>query len=349
MSEKLTVAELLARNAREGGRVSADRPRRRRSLEDGGVSVSELTGSIPVVKIDDEDGAGRDETADKVADVAEVAEVAEAAAVAESVGDSDAAEDVVTGAGTDAGVEVREPAGVDGQSPIVSTIVPDSLLASANPSADVADAVAGDAAGDGVDDVAAEVTVDDEVADGELADQIAEVAEVADVAEGSVVIDTDVDARVDDSLEEIAGIGSVSVADVEASADTDADVDIDAVTDAVTDADTDAELAPAVAAEAATVASDGEVLEYEDDSISWPALIAQAALAVLVGVLIFFGFTILWDKLGTILVLVMALVVTFVCVGIVHALLRHRDTLLLVLTFVVGIALTVGPRLIMSV
>ncbi|MGO1889671.1 MAG: hypothetical protein ACTH16_04335, partial [Corynebacterium variabile] len=58
MSEKLTVAELLARNAREGGRNASDRPRRRRNLDDGGVSVSELTGSIPVVKIDDEDGQG---------------------------------------------------------------------------------------------------------------------------------------------------------------------------------------------------------------------------------------------------------------------------------------------------
>jgi colicin import membrane protein len=78
-------------------------------------------------------------------------------------------------------------------------------------------------------------------------------------------------------------------------------------------------------------------------------VIAQSAAAVIIGVLIFFGFTLLWDNLGTVLVLVMALVVTCVCVGVVHTLLRHRDTLLLVLTFVVGIALTVGPRLIMSI
>ncbi|MDO5077848.1 MAG: hypothetical protein Q4D83_11270 [Corynebacterium sp.] len=49
MSEKqLTVAELMERAAKEG-RVEAPR-RRRRSLEEGGVSVAELTGSIPVVK-----------------------------------------------------------------------------------------------------------------------------------------------------------------------------------------------------------------------------------------------------------------------------------------------------------
>ncbi|QTH60135.1 hypothetical protein J5O04_03095 [Corynebacterium hindlerae] len=49
MSDKqLTVAELMARAAAEG-RSSTPRRRRRRSLEDGGVSVAELTGSLPKV------------------------------------------------------------------------------------------------------------------------------------------------------------------------------------------------------------------------------------------------------------------------------------------------------------
>lgn len=51
--EKLTVAELLARRNQERGDSdgAAERPRRRRrSLEEGGVSVAELTGSIPRVE-----------------------------------------------------------------------------------------------------------------------------------------------------------------------------------------------------------------------------------------------------------------------------------------------------------
>lgn len=49
MSEKqLTVAELMARAAAEG-REGAPRRRRRRSLEEGGVSVAELTGNLPRV------------------------------------------------------------------------------------------------------------------------------------------------------------------------------------------------------------------------------------------------------------------------------------------------------------
>lgn len=51
MSDKqLTVAELLARSGRDTGDSTTPRPRRRRSLEEGGISVAELTGSIPAVK-----------------------------------------------------------------------------------------------------------------------------------------------------------------------------------------------------------------------------------------------------------------------------------------------------------
>lgn len=48
--KQLTVAELLARAGRDTTDGEAPRRRRRRSLEEGGVSVAELTGSIPAVK-----------------------------------------------------------------------------------------------------------------------------------------------------------------------------------------------------------------------------------------------------------------------------------------------------------
>ena len=51
MSEQkqLTVAEILARAQKENPELGTRR-RRRRSLEDGGVSVAELTGSIKKVE-----------------------------------------------------------------------------------------------------------------------------------------------------------------------------------------------------------------------------------------------------------------------------------------------------------
>ncbi|MCQ9351768.1 hypothetical protein NQ015_02620 [Corynebacterium sp. 153RC1] len=50
MTEKqLTVAELLARSGKAAGEGESTRRRRRRSLEEGGISVAELTGNIPKV------------------------------------------------------------------------------------------------------------------------------------------------------------------------------------------------------------------------------------------------------------------------------------------------------------
>ena len=48
--KQLTVAELLAR-AENGNSDTNRRPRRRRSLEDGGVSVAELTDSFKKVDV----------------------------------------------------------------------------------------------------------------------------------------------------------------------------------------------------------------------------------------------------------------------------------------------------------
>lgn len=361
MSEKLTVAELLARNAREGGRNASDRPRRRRNLDDGGVSVSELTGSIPVVKIDDEDGQG---------------------VAAEGAGNTADAESVVAGAtGTPEGAvaerhgghEADDPEeaeapeasesheGFDEQSTIVQAVVPDSLLTSANPSGEFvavdaedvegAEYVNGDAteedAAEDAEDTADTVDADADVVEGEVVDDDTDTTDTTDIDDAADAADADeVDAPDEaDDLAVVASAGAGATAGAGAlAASSLAEPEADRASAAVP-----AEVPAAAASKTTRAPKDDEIIEYEDDTVSWPAVVAQSAAAVILGVLIFFGFTLLWDNLGTVLVLVMALVVTCVCVGVVHSLLRHRDTLLLVLTFVVGIALTVGPRLIMSI
>lgn len=367
MSEKLTVAELLARNAREGGRNASDRPRRRRNLDDGGVSVSELTGSIPVVKIDDEDGQG--EAAEGAGNTADAESVVAGAtgtpegAVAERHGGHEAddpeeaeAPEASEASGASGVSESHE--GFDEQSTIVQAVVPDSLLTSANPSgefvavdAEDAEAVNGDAAEEDTADAADTADADDtvdadtDVVEGEVVDDDTDATDIDDAADADEV---DAPDEADDlAVVASAGAGATAGAgDLAASslADPEADRASAAVPAAVP-----AEAPAAAASKKTRAPKDDEIVEYEDDTVSWPAVVAQSAAAVILGVLIFFGFTLLWDNLGTVLVLVMALVVTCVCVGVVHSLLRHRDTLLLVLTFVVGIALTVGPRLIMSI
>ena len=372
MSEKLTVAELLARNAREGGRNASDRPRRRRNLDDGGVSVSELTGSIPVVKIDDEDGQGvaaegAGNTADAESVVAGATGTPEGA-VAERHGGHEA-DDPVDAESAEAAEAPETPQsheGFDEQSTIVQAVVPDSLLTSANPSGESVavdaedvegaeyvngDATEEDAAEDADEDTADTVDADADVVEGEVVDDDTDTTDTTDIDDAADAADADeVDAPDEaDDLAVVASAGAGATAgagDLAASslAEPEADRASAAVPAAVP-----AEAPAAAASKTTRAPKDDEIIEYEDDTVSWPAVVAQSAAAVILGVLIFFGFTLLWDNLGTVLVLVMALVVTCVCVGVVHSLLRHRDTLLLVLTFVVGIALTVGPRLIMSI
>ncbi|WP_314343593.1 hypothetical protein [Corynebacterium variabile] len=364
MSEKLTVAELLARNAREGGRNASDRPRRRRNLDDGGVSVSELTGSIPVVKIDDEDGQG--EAAEGAGNTADAESVVAGAtgtpegAVAERHGghEADDPEETEAPEASEASGASESHEGFDEQSTIVQAVVPDSLLASANPSGEFvavdsedAEAVNGDAVEEDTADAADTADADDtvdadaDVVEGEVVDDDTDATDIDDAADADEV---DAPDEADDlAVVASAGAGATAGAgDLAASslAEPEADRASAAVPAAVP-----AEAPAAAASKKTRAPKDDEIVEYEDDTVSWPAVVAQSAAAVILGVLIFFGFTLLWDNLGTVLVLVMALVVTCVCVGVVHSLLRHRDTLLLVLTFVVGIALTVGPRLIMSI
>lgn len=94
--------------------------------------------------------------------------------------------------------------------------------------------------------------------------------------------------------------------------------------------------------------ADDEVIDYEDDTVSMPMMILQAVLAVAAGIGLFFVFSLLWANLPSVLVLALALVVTLVLVGAVHFLLRHKDKLLMVLAFFVGLLLTIGPRLVMG-
>lgn len=363
MSEKLTVAELLARNAREGGRNASDRPRRRRNLDDGGVSVSELTGSIPVVKIDDEDGHG--EAAEGAGNTADAESVVAGAtgtpegAVAERHGGHEAddpvdAESAESAEAAEAPETPQSHEGFDEQSTIVQAVVPDSLLTSANPSgesvavdAEDAEAVNGDATEENTADADDTVDADADVVEGEVVDDDTDTTDTTDIDDAADAADADeVDAPDEaDDLAVVASAGAGATAGAGAlAASSLAEPEVDRASAAVP-----AEVPAAAASKTTRAPKDDEIIEYEDDTVSWPAVVAQSAAAVILGVLIFFGFTLLWDNLGTVLVLVMALVVTCVCVGVVHSLLRHRDTLLLVLTFVVGIALTVGPRLIMSI
>lgn len=84
--------------------------------------------------------------------------------------------------------------------------------------------------------------------------------------------------------------------------------------------------------------------EQEESSPGIGSTIIYAATGVLIGVIVFLGFQYLWDSsISSIIVGVLALVVTGVAVGLVHALRTTRDGLSMALAGVVGLAMTFGP------
>ena len=370
MSEKLTVAELMARNAKEGGRSGSGRPRRRRTLEEGGVSVSELTGSIPVVRDEDLEHVGAHESQGAATEQVEAAEPTVQDAVAEPVEEPDVevAAEAAADNGADTGAGTPAASGYPGlfsHDTDATTIIPVAGDADTYGDADVygdaAASVAAEDTADTVDTGSAEPDAAGEVEAGNAdattvfptVGATAAGATAAGIGAGAAGIQAE-SADAEEEFEEFSD-SAVNTAETVDTVDTVDSVDFWHDTDAYGTAeagmaDADAEFdADAEYADSVDSEDPDEIIEYEDDAVSWPAMIGQAVIAVVIGVIIFFGFTLLWDKLAAGLVLAMAVIVTLICVGLVHALLRHRDTLILVLSLIVGLALTLGPRLILSI
>lgn len=82
------------------------------------------------------------------------------------------------------------------------------------------------------------------------------------------------------------------------------------------------------------------------DKMNIGLMIIQIIVALAAGVAVFKGFTILWNRFSVPLTALLAIVMTLVFVGVVHALLREKDKLIMLLAAVVGLALTFGPYLV---
>ncbi|WP_408925129.1 hypothetical protein ACKFRT_09580 [Corynebacterium sp. YSMAA1_1_F7] len=301
MSEKLTVAELLARNGRETSSADTGRRRRRhRNLEKGGVSVAELTGSIPVVQTNDDADTPTKSTAESASEGKPTAPKPEQEQ--RSVSRTPERPEEKTGqlaATKDAEAKPAEVKTPEATEPAATKPEP------AQP-------------------VKAEQTAP--------ADKAAK-STFGDVARGKVAEKPEAEPQ--------GGATKVAEVDAAEKADAQPEVTADTADDSPVTSDEHAQFA-----ELEESLEDGEVVEYEDDTISWPMMILQAILAIAVGVGVFFGFSLVWAKAPAVLALVLAIAVTLLLVGLVHALLRHRDKLLMILAAIVGLVLTIGPRLV---
>jgi len=353
MSEKLTVAELLARNGRESSSADTGRRRRRhRNLEQGGVSVAELTGSIPVVQTEDDvaKAAKPEDTAAKVTEKP-AAPKQEPAPKQESQQDQRSVSRIS-----------ERPEEKTGQlssvesSPKKAAEAPQERKATELTFGDVA---RGRVAGKPEPQKAqkAENAEKAQKQDVPAAEKPAEPTESAKANKATKVTKpikpsksaavgtaTGATAAGAAATEAVSGTGAKTPEKGGVTKRDKASAETKAVTAAATPGVSSDERAQFAQLEESL--EDGEVVEYEDDTISWPMMILQAILAIAVGVGVFFGFSLIWAKAPAVLALVLAIAVTLLLVGLVHALLRHRDKLLMILAAVVGLALTIGPRLI---
>lgn len=307
--KQLTVAELLARSGgqrKEGGR------RRRRRLEDGGVSVAELTGSLPKVEeapVDSRHTAQplEAENADRPEPVAfdDTTRFAAVTADDEPAGKSAAA---------DAAPQVPE------QTEAAKAPAEDAALAPAS-----SEDVTGTAV-EAADEAATETAVDEPTTEGlerpaadtEVTGEIKVVEDIEPAVEpeparAQQVMPTEAERDVEDS---IAGF--------------------------------DYPLHDSAELEQADDAAVEELdAEEEESSVGMGSVILMALVGIVLGAVIFIGFQFLWDSgFNRLIVAVLALAVTALMVGVAHAMRTTRDGLSMVLAGVVGLLMTFGPAIV---
>lgn len=310
--KQLTVAELLARNAKEHAGAESEggsrRRRRRRSLEDGGVSVAELTGNLEKVTATPAQSKHSSVSIDETAPVIPAPKQEEDSKKAEAP-ESDKVKDAKT-------ESAFQPSTEDTH--VIKRVDEKSApQQSAAAGAGVAAAAAG--AGAAAKSDAAESGV----AKGGVAK--------CGVAKGDAVKGDKAEAKL-------------------AEKESDAKLD-DALTPA-TDGATDASVPVQVSEkeldkkDQTDVVETEEDFEEEDEKLNPFSVLLLALIGIVLGAVVFKGFEILWDSFSRSVVAILAIAVTALMVALVHVLRTNRDGISMTLAAFVGLVLTFGPLLI---
>ncbi len=307
--EKLTVAELMARAAKEGHSTDAPRRRRRRSLEDGGISVAELTGSIPAVK---EKPAESKHSAVKIDDPVGAA----------LIDDSPTPQPAATPAAEQVPAQPAEP-----ETPVVAAEKPLEVKPEAKPVAKPSTPRTAPS-----NDETMVLSIVDEKDPIRLTTGAFPVVPAAAVKPAAVRPDpaTTKDAEAAANAE----FSSSESIDVTAGFPADT-TQLEAIT---------GDMAVADGTDAGT---DSDVEDTQNPGkMSVFSVILMAVVGVVLGAVIFLAFEMLWERLSNWLVALLAIAVTLGMVGVVHALRTSRDGFSMILAALVGLVMTFGPLLI---
>ncbi|WP_297450375.1 hypothetical protein [uncultured Corynebacterium sp.] len=419
--EKLTVAELLARRQKEGATSELPRRRRRRSLEEGGVSVQELTGSIPRVKADeprrgahalsnseDDQTTTSDLLADEAensaaeeAQTAEDAQAAEEAQVTEAQSEApeqqdqseDAAESEVAAEDADssesevqaeaepetAEAEVEDAPASQPPAVTVPSVIPmnprpvmvnsarseitytfTELRDMSNDSCTVGEpgpvaraVLTGSNAYDDrptatipvVEENFSDATVDsDHSVVGQSDEADSEEAQEEQAREMPQVTSADAVAEPEEAevLDATDTFEAVETSEAPQAAAATAVVPESAPAEVAPD-QTEPEPRDVVKRKGGSAKAADRGDYAEDNSLSVPLLLIQVFVGLIVGALVFLGFTMAWSSLPKVVTIIMALVITGGFAGMANYVRREKDKLTPILAGLVGLTLTFGP------
>ncbi|MDV2420010.1 tripartite tricarboxylate transporter TctB family protein [Corynebacterium tuberculostearicum] len=350
---QLTVAELLARNKKARGEKDGKDEKRsrrhRRSLEEGGISVAELTGNLKKVKAAPVEAKHTSVSIDEDAPVIRAPKPEEKADSASAK--KPAAKPAEKAAEKAAEKPVAKPADKPAQ--------PAAAKAAEKPAAKAAQPAAKDAAKKNqpsADDTAVIQRVDKKKADeaeAAAARPAAGKAATGKAATGKATADkpaaekpaADKAAAEKPAAEkERAEKGTKATGAAAAGAGA-------AAAGGATAAAVPASKKAGVAKNAEEtgnlpkVEDDEDWVEEEHEKLNPVSILLMIVAGILLAIVIFKGFEILWDSFPRLVVAVLAVCVTAIMVGVTHALRTARDGFSMFLAGFTGLILTFGPLL----
>lgn len=324
---QLTVAELLARNKKARGEKDGKDEKRsrrhRRSLEEGGISVAELTGNLKKVKAAPVEAKHTSVSIDEDAPVIRAPKPEEKADSASAK--KPAAKPAEKAAEKAAEKPVAKPADKPAQ--------PAAAKAAEKPAAKAAQPAAKDAAKKNqpsADDTAVIQRVDKKNADEAKAAAARPAADKA--AAEKPAAEKERAEKGTKAKGAAAGAGAAAAGGATAAA-----VPASKKAGVAKNAEETGNLPK--------VEDDEDWVEEEHEKLNPVSILLMIVAGILLAIVIFKGFEILWDSFPRLVVAVLAVCVTAIMVGVTHALRTARDGFSMFLAGFTGLILTFGPLL----
>ena len=353
---QLTVAELLARNKKARGEKDGKDEKRsrrhRRSLDEGGISVAELTGNLKKVKASPAEAKHTSVSIDEGAPVIRAPKAADAtdADSAKKSADKPASQPTATTAAQPAAPKAaskaapktaakaepkaapksaEKPAAKAAAKPVQTAQPAASAPSAAQPTAKKKQPSADDTAviqrvdkakTDDAKSAATKPAAEKPTADKASADKITAAKPAAEKPKA------DKGAKAAGAGAAAAGAGAAAAA-----------VPASKKAGVAKDAEETGNLPK--------VEDDKEWIEEEHEKLNPVSILLMIVAGILLAIVIFKGFEILWDSFPRLVVAILALCVTAIMVGVTHALRTARDGFSMFLAGFTGLILTFGPLL----